>query len=76
MTTNVLVDVKPGGERASAQSCAVVFQALEDFPLQPIIGVRYLDTFVRVGDGWRFEQRKIENWLSGDLSRHLLRQIS
>jgi ketosteroid isomerase-like protein len=76
MTTNVLVDVKPGGERASAQSCAVVFQALEDFPLQPIIGVRYLDTFVRVGDGWRFEQRKIENRLSGDLSRHLLRQIS
>jgi hypothetical protein len=74
MTTNVLVDIKPGGERASAESCAVVFQALEDFPLQPIIGVRYSDTFTRESAGWRFEQRRIETRLSGDLSRHLLRQ--
>jgi len=74
MTSNVVVEVEDNGARASAESCAVVFQALEDFPLQPIIGVRYSDTFTRESAGWRFEQRRIKTRLTGDLSRHLLRQ--
>jgi 3-phenylpropionate/cinnamic acid dioxygenase small subunit len=74
MTTNVLVELEDGGARASATSSAVVFQAVEDFPLQPIIAVRYRDTFTRGRAGWRFEQRRIDTQLTGDLSRHLLRQ--
>lgn len=73
VTSNVTVDVEEGAPSASAKSYAVVFQALADFPLQPIIGVRYYDTFIRLASGWRFEQRKIDTRLKGDLSRHLLR---
>ncbi len=74
MTTNVVVEVEDAGSRASATSSAVVFQAVEEFPLQPIIAVRYRDTFTRGSAGWRFEQRRIDTRLTGDLSRHLLRQ--
>ena len=73
MTSNVLVDLEDGGERARARSYAVVFQALGDFPLQPIIGVRYFDTFALGAGGWRFGERRIDVRLQGDLSRHLLR---
>jgi len=73
MTTNVAVVPEPGSQRASATSYAVVFQSLADLPLQPIIGVRYYDRFVKDDDGWRFEERRIETRLTGDLSRHLLR---
>ena len=75
MTSNVMVDVDPGGETASAQAYAVVFQALEDFPLQPIIGVRYYDKFEKSGQGWRFTERRIDSDLLGDLSKHLLQAI-
>jgi 3-phenylpropionate/cinnamic acid dioxygenase small subunit len=73
MTSNVLIDVEAGGGRASASSYAMVFQALDTFPLQPIIGVRYHDRFVRADAGWRFAERRIDTHLVGDLSRHLLR---
>jgi hypothetical protein len=45
MTTNVIVEVEEGGLIASSRTYAVVFQAVDDFPLQPIIGVRYYDSF-------------------------------
>ena len=73
MTSNVLVNVAPDEANASAISYAMVFQALADFSLQPIIGVRYFDDFYRTDSGWRFERRKIDTCLVGDLSRHLLR---
>lgn len=72
VTTNVIVDVEEGGMCASARSYAVVFQSLEDFPLQPIIGVRYFDRFERVDGSWRFTERRIDSDQFGDLSRHLL----
>lgn len=75
MTTNVTVDVAADGRGASARSYAVVFQALADFPLQPIIGVRYADQFARTADGWQFSERRIETRLSGDLDRHLLQPV-
>jgi len=73
MTSNVLVDMTEGATTASASSYAVVFQALQDFPLQPIIGVRYHDQFVKLGSEWQFAERRIETYLHGDLSQHLLR---
>jgi len=75
MTSNVIVALAPGGATATAQSYAVVFQALDDFPLQPIIGVRYYDRFAQGPDGWYFTERKIESHLFGDLSRHLLQPM-
>jgi hypothetical protein len=75
MTGNVTVEVQKDGETARAQSVAVVFQALEGFPLQPIITVRYDDRFTRGDEGWRFSRRRIETRLTGDLSHHLLQSI-
>ena len=75
VTTNVIVDVDPDGQAASARSYAVVFQAVDGFPLQPIIGVRYYDRFEKAGGDWRFSERKIETRMAGDLSRHLLRPV-
>lgn len=74
MTSNVVVDVAPGGERASARCYAVVFQATDGFPLQPIIGVRYYDKFDKIGGDWRFTERRIDMHLIGDLSQHLLKE--
>jgi len=75
MTTNIIVEVAEGGLSASSRSYAVVFQALDDFPLQPIIGVRYYDRFSKTAESWAFNERKIESYLLGDLSRHLLQPI-
>jgi hypothetical protein len=54
-----------------ARSYFTVFQALPDFPLQPIIAGRYHDAFERVDGTWRFADRLILSDLIGDLSRHL-----
>ena len=75
MTTNVIADIDQGGQAARAKSYAIVFQAVDGFPLQPIIGVRYYDRFEKSGEGWRFSERKIETRMAGDLSRHLLRHV-
>ena len=75
MTSNVMVDVDAGGESARAQAYAVVFQSLDDFPLQPIIAVRYHDRFEKGEHGWRFAERKMDPDLFGDLSRHLLQAM-
>ena len=75
VTTNVLVELDADGHGASARSYAVVFQALDDFPLQPIIGVRYYDRLRKRGEQWHFAERRIESRLAGDLSRHLLQPM-
>ena len=75
VTTNVMVDLDGSGQLASARSSAVVFQALDDFPLQPVIAVRYHDRFEKVDGQWRFVERRILSDLFGDLSRHLLRPV-
>lgn len=72
VTTNVIVDVDESACSAKSKSYAVVFQAVNDLPLQPIIGVRYFDAFIKLGDHWRFSERKIVSTLIGDLSQHLL----
>ena len=75
VTTNVMVEVDDAAGTASASSYAMVFQSLDDFPLQPIIGVRYADRFARDEDGWYFTERQIESDQFGDLSRHLLQTM-
>ena len=75
VTTNVLVEIGADAGSASACSYAMVFQAVDDFPLQPIIGVRYYDRFQKSEGEWRFAERRIESRLAGDLSHHLLQPM-
>lgn len=53
------------------RSSFLVLQALDDFPLQPIITGRYVD---RIRDGAFLERRFIVD-LVGDLSRHLTYEL-
>ena len=75
VTTNEIVDIDESGSSASSKSYAVVFQAVDGLPLQPIIGVRYFDAFAKSSNQWRFSERKIVSTLIGDLSQHLLTPI-
>ncbi len=72
VTTNAIIEVDEESNTAAARSYFTVFQAVEDFPLQPIIAGRYHDRFERISGKWRFKKRKMLPELYGDLSRHLL----
>lgn len=72
VTSNSIIEVDEPSVTASARSYFTVFQALDDFPLQPIISGRYRDTFRRIDDVWWFDTRVMLVDLKGDLSRHLL----
>ena len=75
VTTNLVVTVDPSGREATAHSYVTVFQALPDFPYQPILGAHYDDRFVRGPDGWRFAERALTYDLLGDLSRHFTKPV-
>ncbi len=70
VTTNLVVDVDDDDQTATASSYVTVFQALPDFPLQPIFTGRYKDRFERVGGVWRWRERQVIGDLRGDTSRH------
>lgn len=72
LTTNVVVEVEPGDDRASARSYFTVLQQVDGGPLQPIVSGRYHDSFHRVNGAWCFDVRTMFVDLKGDLSRHLL----
>lgn len=66
----VLAEPDAEGE-VVARSSYVVHQAVDGFPLQPIIAGRYVDRFARDEDGsWYFVERHFTVDLMGDLSRH------
>lgn len=68
--------IEPDGEgRAAARCSAIIFQAADGFPLQPIAEASYVDRFAKDGDGWYFTRREMAMTLTGDLSRHLLRGV-
>lgn len=68
--SNVQIDVAASGQEARAESYIIVFQALPDFPMQPIFGGHYFDRFEKKDGSWRFASREISPDLIGDLSRH------
>lgn len=71
LMSNVLIEVAPDSNQASARSCLMVMQGVPpDFPLQPIFIGSYHDVFVREGEQWWFRERVIVPDLVGDLSRH------
>lgn len=77
VTTNVIVEVEPGGDRAAARSYYTVLQQVEGGPLQPVVAGRYHDRFERVDGAWRFAERDYTLVdLVGDLSRHLRIEVA
>jgi ketosteroid isomerase-like protein len=75
VTTNVVVEMDPGGESAQAASYFQVLQAAPGGPLATIAAGRYEDRFVRRAGGWSFAERVIHMDLVGDLSRHLMIEL-
>jgi SnoaL-like domain len=77
-TKHLVVDtvLAPAADGCSlaARSSYVVFQAVAGaLALQPIITGRYVDTFERAGDGWRWSERRFSVDQVGELSQHLAR---
>lgn len=70
--TNAIVDVDDDGTNATCRSYFQVLQALPDFPLQIIAAGRYVDTFAKSDDGWRFVEKQIRADFTGDASRHVI----
>lgn len=68
--------IEPDGDAAATARCgAVIFQAAENFPLQPVGVASYRDRFVKEAGAWRFARREMELTMTGDLSQHLLRGV-
>ena len=70
VTTNLILDVEGPGE-VSANSSVTVFQQTDKLPLQPVIGSRNFDRFIKTDDEWHFSSRRIEIDLLGNLSSHM-----
>ena len=70
LISNLHIEIDDEGMTASARSYVTVFQAVTDFPLQPVFIGQYQDKFKKVDGKWRFAERECEPYLAGDLSRH------
>lgn len=70
VTTNIYIEVADDGASAISRSYVTVFQALSDFPLQPIFIGQYQDELRKRDGEWKFASRRCEPYLAGDLSRH------
>ena len=68
--SNVIIEIDADGTHAQAEAYYTVFQALSDFPLQPIACGRYKDRFTYQGGRWVYTQKIVRTLLMGDLSRH------
>src|SRR4051812_3575909 len=53
-TLNPIIRVNVNAGTATCRSVYVVYQQVDDFPLQPIITGGYHDAFERVDGAWRF----------------------
>jgi len=68
--SNVIIQVE-SATVASSICYFTVHQELPDLPLQPIVTGRYIDSFERRDDTWRFATREVEGRLFGDVSKHV-----
>lgn len=71
LASNPIIELEAPGQRASARSYFVVFQATADVPLQPIVAGRYHDRFHLVDGRWAFEDRMILVDQIGNMTDHL-----
>jgi len=72
VSTNLVIDIDDAAGRATARSYYTVLQQTPSLPLQTIIAGRYRDEFARAGNAWHFTRRHIVVDLVGDVSQHLL----
>lgn len=68
-TTNLHIEID--ADTATGQSYLVVFQQLDDFPLQPIAVAHYRDQFGRIDGRWCFLRREVITDFFGDTSHHV-----
>jgi hypothetical protein len=68
VTTNVNIELD--GDVATSRANLTVFQQTETLPLQPIAAGYYVDRFEYVDGAWRFADRLITGFLTGDTSQH------
>jgi hypothetical protein len=72
LTTNIVVDVEPRGDAATAESDFVVVQRVDaDDPMVVVAAGHYVDQLARTSTGWHFVERRMVPQLFGDVSRHL-----
>ena len=76
LTTNQIVALDDDGATALVRSYFVVLQQVDDGPLQPIVAGRYRDRLDHVNGTWRFASRQMLPALLGDVSKHLLFDVS
>jgi hypothetical protein len=70
VANTVLEELDSGAIRA--RSAYLVFQALAELPLQPILTGSYVDTFDTDNSGrWRFRERRFGIGRAGTLDHHL-----
>jgi hypothetical protein len=72
---NIVIE-DDGPARARAESYVMVFQQTDTLPLQAIIGGTYFDRFAKVDGEWQLVERFEDMELVGDISDHVLRDIS
>jgi hypothetical protein len=70
VNSNLHIEVAADGQTATARSYVTVFQALDDFPLQPIYAGQYLDDLHKVDGRWWFKERRATARLWGDQRAH------
>ena len=70
VTTNVIVELAEDNITATARSYFTVFQATDEFALQPIIAGRYHDEFICKNAAWQFSRRKMLPRLVGNMKSH------
>jgi SnoaL-like domain len=76
LTTNHIVELSDDGIEATVRSYFVVLQQIPGGALQPIVAGRYRDRLVRKEGGWSFRERQMVPEMFGDVSRHLLFDVS
>ena len=76
VTTNAIIEVDEEADVATARSYYSVLQQTESLPLQVIIAGHYHDSFQRIDGKWWFDTRIMFVDQMGDLSHHLLYELS
>ena len=71
VTSSVFIDVDENAGTATGRAYFTVFQALPDFPLQPVAAGRYRDQYQRQAGNWYFASREVISDFFGDVSHHV-----
>lgn len=71
VVANAIFDEPEADGSVTVTSTYLVFQALPEVPLQPIVTGTYVDRFEADAEGWRFVERRFGIGRSGRLEHHL-----